>query len=105
MNVDLLRLIDSGIIVCQLARRTRVGADQRNAIVDIQDLARSALTLHIAGRRHNIFLCVYSSIRPAVTAREGSLCRECLCSVGAEIVRAVEVAGNAAVELGVSMIC
>lgn len=102
--MDLLAHVDGGIVVSELAKGSGTRRGQRDAVVDVEDLGRSALRLDVVGRGNHVFLGVDLAIRPDTAAGDGGLSGAGLGGVRAEVVLAVEGARDASLELGVSVV-
>lgn len=102
--MDLLAHVDGGIVVSELARGIAVRRGQRDAVVDVEDLGRSAFRLDVVGRGDHVLLGVDLAVRPDTAAGDGGLRGAGLGGVRAEVVLAEEGAGDAGVELGVSVV-
>lgn len=102
--MDLLAHVDGGIVVSELAKGIRIRRGQRDTVVDVEDLGRSALRLDVVGRGDHIFLGVDLAVRPDAAAGNGGLGGAGLGGVRAEVVLAEEGAGDPGLELGVAVI-
>lgn len=102
--MDLLAHIDGGIVVSELARGIAIRRGQRDAVVDVEDLGCPAFRLDIVGRGDDVLLGVDLAVRPDTAAGDGGLRGAGVGGVRAEVVLAVEGAGDAGLELGVSVV-
>lgn len=102
--MDLLAHVDGGIVVSELARGIGIRRGKRDAVVDVEDLGCSAFRLDVVGRGDYVLFGVDLAIRPDTAAGDGGLRGAGLGGVRAEVVLAVEGAGDAGLELGVSVV-
>lgn len=103
-NVDLLSESDGGIVVGDEAAGGRVGAGEGDAVVDVEDAVGAAGREDVAGRRDLVGLGVHLALLPDAAAGDRGLRRGRRRRVLAEVVRAVEVARDALLELGVAVV-
>lgn len=102
--MDLLAHVDGGIVVSELPRGIGIGGGQRDTVVDVQDLGSAALALDVVRRGDHVLLGVDLPGSPQAAASDGGLGGAGLGGVRAEVVLAEEGAGDAGVELGVSVV-
>lgn len=102
--MDLLAHVDGGIVVSELPRGIGVRGGQRDAVVDVQDLGGAALALDVVRRGDHVLLGVDLPGSPEAAASDGGLGGAGLGGVRAEVVLAEEGAGDAGVELSVSVV-
>jgi len=105
VDVELVLDLDGGIVVGDLAASLVVGAGEGNAIVDVEDTVTAAWRPDVAGSGDLILLGVHLTLGPDAAARDGRLRRGGGRGVLAEVVRAVEGARDARLELCVAVVC
>lgn len=103
-DVDLLGEGDGGIVVGDEAAGRGVGAGQGDAVVDVEDAGGAARRVDDAGSGDLVVLGVHLAIGPDAAAGDRGLSRRRGLRVLAEVVGAVEVAGDASVQLGIAVV-
>lgn len=103
-KVNLLGEGNGGVVVGDEAAGGGVGAGEGDAVVDVEDAVGAAGREDVAGRGDLVGLGVDLALLPDAAARDGRLRGRRGRSVLAEVVGAVEVAGDASLELGVAVV-
>lgn len=103
-EVDLLGEGDGGIIVGDLAAGRAVGAREGNAVVDVEDAVGAAWREDEAGGGDLVVLGVDLAGLPGGATLDGCLGSGGRRGVLAEVVRAVEGAGHALLELRIAVV-
>lgn len=103
-DVDLLGEGDGGIVVGDLAAGSAVGAGESNAVVDVEDTAGAARRVDVAGGGDAVGLGIDLAASPDTATGDGGLGGGGGTGVLAEVVGAVEGAGDALFELSIAVV-
>lgn len=103
-NVELLGEGEGGVVVGDDAAGRGVGAGERDAVVDVEDALGAARRVDVAGTGDLVALGVDLALLPDAATLDRGLGGGGGSSVLAEVVGAVEVAGDALLELSVAVV-
>lgn len=103
-ELEVLRELERGIVVGELAAGVLVGRGERQAVVDVEDALGAARRPDVAGGGDLVDLGVDLAVSPDSAARDGRLRGGGGRSILAEVVGAEEGARDALVELRVAVV-